>query len=195
MNWVLHLFSWVPNPTLTTYRHATLMALRHPPTSLLHSLWFVLVWVSAGCVYHVSALRDSCQSIQGETCRLNTLSRALNLTPGRFSPTPFAHILGHTNPHTQPLHLSSVNTSIRASIDPLHPASSPHAIQHRGQDDIGAGLISGRFTIKLKLLFNSSGCRALFDLAPLERMSYSWHWKSAGAGMVGTRFITQPPNV
>lgn len=182
------------------------MALRHPPSS--HPIvsytpygLFWWVWVSVGCVYHVFALRDSCQSIQGETCRLNTLSRALYLTPGWFNPTPYTH--ARARPYTNTPARTHTPTSPvihqylhrGASIDPLHPASSPRAVQHQGQDDVRAGLISDRFTIKLKLLFNSSGCSVLFDLAPWERMSYSWHGESAGAGMVGTRFITQPPNV
>lgn len=156
---------------------------------------FWCVWVSVGCVYHVLGLRHYCQSIHGETCRLNTLSHALYLTPGWFNSTPFTHIHKHTHLHTHPLHLSSINTSIRASIDPLHPASSAHAVKHQGQDNVGAGLISDRFTIKPKLLFNSSGHCALFDLAPWEGMSYSWREESAETRMVGARFITQLPNV
>lgn len=145
------------------------MALRHPPTSqptviyAPYSLFWCL-WVRVGCVDHVFGLWDSSQSIQGETCRLNTLSLALYLTPGWFNSTPFT--CTHTHSRTHLLRLSSINTSIRACIDPLHPASSPHAVQHQGQDNIHAGLISDRFTIKPKLLFNSSRRCALFDLAP-----------------------------
>lgn len=61
---------------------------------------FWCVWVSVGCVYHVFALWDSCQSIQGETCRLNTLSRALYLTPGWFNPSPYTHIRTPVHKHT-----------------------------------------------------------------------------------------------
>lgn len=91
-----------PKTTLTTSRHAVLMALRHPAAShptVCYTPYglFWCVWVSVGCVYHVFGLRDSCQSIQGETCRLNTLSRALYLTPGWFNSTPFTHI--HTPIH------------------------------------------------------------------------------------------------
>lgn len=176
-----------------------MMALRHPPSTHLVVSYtpyglFWCVWVSVGCVHHVFALRDSCQSIQGETCRLNTLSCALYLTPGWFNLTPYTHI--HTTIHKHTHAYTPTSPVIHQySIDPLHPAPSPHAVQHQGQDNVHAGLISDRFTIKLKLLFNSSGCSVLFDLALWERMSYSWHGESAGARMVGTRFITQPPNV
>lgn len=134
LNWVLDLLLWVPNPTLTTYRHAVLMALRHLPSShpiVSHTPYglFWCVWVSVGCVYHVSALRDSCQSIQGETCRLNTLSRALYLTPGWFNPTPYTHIHTPIHKHTpaytpaspvihQYLHRGPL---LIPSTQPLHP--------------------------------------------------------------------------
>lgn len=165
-----------------------------PPHCLLHSLWFVLECVSKCwlCVSRFCPARllpiDSRWdlSIKHPEPRSPPNPRVIQ------SPAPYTHIRVCIHTHL------TCHPSIPPSgplLIPFHPASSPRAVQHQGQDDVRAGLISDRFTIKLKLLFNSSGHSVLFDLAPWERMSYSWLGESAGAGMVGTRFITQPPNV
>lgn len=91
-------------PSLTPYWHYG-TALRHPhasqPTSVNapYSLFWCL-WVRVGYVDHVFGLWDSSWSIQGETCRLNTLSLALYLTPGWFNSTPFTRTHTHIHVHT-----------------------------------------------------------------------------------------------
>lgn len=107
------------------------------------------------------------------------------------------------NPMAIQTHPSHTHThfTCHPSISPSGPLLIPSILHFTlssttsGPRICSRSLISDGFTIKLKLLFNSFGLCVLVDLAAGARMSYSWHGGSAGAGIRGTRFITQPPNV